>query len=143
MAGSAGLHVEKLFYAAAMLDGADRIARSEKEPSLDRIGVAFYLLVCFGIESALKAFLDFQSAPGDWKKSHNLADLLTRSSLEPELWPGAGDDIRQLSRYHQEHWFRYPEKAAVADVFKPSTALILLDHLIGTVSRMTGTTKLP
>jgi hypothetical protein len=136
------LHVSKLSYAVALLDGATRIVRSEKEPSLDHIGIPFYLLVGFGIENALKALLQYQSAPGKWQLSHDLADLLVRSDgLEQRLLFGAGDMIKHLSRYHREYWFRYPEKATIADVYKPVSALVLLNDLIGHVFDMTGKAK--
>jgi len=132
-------HFDKLAYAVSLLNGAERLAHTARGQPIATIGIPFYLLIGFSIENGIKALLDFQRCEGGWRKSHDLGDLLSRTKdLRELLWPGAEDSILHLSRYHKEHWFRYPEKATTADVYSSQTTLILVDHLLTMIARLTN-----
>lgn len=133
-------HVDTLAYAVALFDGAQRIAASARNEPIEKIGIPFHLLVGFSIENGLKALLQYQLCPypKQWRRSHDLTDLLSRTKqLEARLWPDAADSIRHPSRYHKEHWFRYPERAETANVYTTQTTLILVDQLLRQVSALT------
>jgi hypothetical protein len=134
------IHIDKLAYAVALLDGAKRIHSSEPGADISRIGIPFYLLIGFSIENGLKALLQFQGQhQRALQRSHDLADLLAKTDgLRERLWPGTVKDVEHLSCYHKEYWFRYPERAATADVFKAQSACMLVDHLLAQVAHMIG-----
>ena len=136
-------HVDKLAYAVGLRDGAARIAGTARGQDILTIGLPFYLLIGFSLENGLKALLQFQQCGGNWHKSHDHAYLLSKTvGLEQALWAGAGGEIRHLSRYHREFWFRYPENAVeVAHVYKAESALMMLDHLLNAVDAMTGASR--
>jgi hypothetical protein len=50
-------YVDKLAYAQSLFDGAGRIASTARDAPIEKIGIPFFLLVGFGIENALKAFV--------------------------------------------------------------------------------------
>jgi len=143
MADDAELHIDKLAYAVALLDGAKRIHSSAPEEDISRIGIPFYLLIGFSIENGLKALLQFQGQhQRDVQRSHDLAGLLAiTEGLRERLWPGAAKDVEHLSRYHKEYWFRYPESAATADVFKAESACMMVDHLLAHIAHLMATEK--
>ncbi|MCA1457034.1 hypothetical protein I6F35_28085 [Bradyrhizobium sp. BRP22] len=135
------LHIDKLAYAVALLDGAQRLDRSARGQDVSRIGIPFFLLIGFSIENGLKALLQFQGRQPrrDWHTSHDLADLLAKTDgLRKHLWPGAAESIEHLSRYHKEFWFRYPERAATADVYTAESTCMLVNHLLTEISRLIG-----
>jgi len=139
MADDAELHIDKLAYAVALLDGAKRIHSSAPEEDISRIGIPFYLLIGFGIENGLKALLQFQGRQFDRKQTHDLAHLLAiTDGLRERLWPGAAKGVEHLSRYHKEYWFRYPERAATADVYKAESACMMASHLLAEVAHLIG-----
>jgi len=73
------------------------------------------------------------------QNSHDLARLLARTGgLRERLWPGTVEDVEHLSRYHKEFWFRYPERAATADVYKAETACMMVNHLLVEVAHLVG-----
>ena len=133
------VHVDKLAYAVSLLGGAARIASTAKDQHIKVIGIPFYLLIGFSVENGLKALLEFQHCGGNWKRSHNLADLLSKAKgLEERLLHDIPDMVRHLSRYHEEFWFRYPEKAAIAEVYSATTTLFMTDYLLKAVADLTG-----
>jgi len=140
MTENAGLHMDKLVYAIALLDGAKRIHSSAPGADISRIGIPFYLLIGFSIENGLKALLHFQGQhQRELQRSHDLADLLAKTDgLRERLWPGTVKDVEHLSRYHKEYWFRYPERAATADVYKAESACMMVDHLLVQVAHLIG-----
>ncbi|UFX41923.1 hypothetical protein HAP47_0021745 [Bradyrhizobium sp. 41S5] len=140
MTGNADLHFDKLAYAVALLDGARRIQLSAPGEDISRIGIPFYLLIGFSIENGLKALLHFQGQhQREVQHSHDLADLLARTDgLRERLWPGTAKDVEHLSRYHKEFWFRYPERAASADVYKADSACMMVNHLLAEVAHLLG-----
>jgi hypothetical protein len=73
---------------------------------------------------------------GDWKRSHNLADLYDKASAAG-LAPVDGVEtfVRALSPYHKDFVFRYPEKAGVADLFKPASSIHATDELCQAVAQ--------
>ncbi|MBB4383658.1 hypothetical protein GGD61_008363 [Bradyrhizobium sp. SBR1B] len=54
------------------------------------------------------------------------------------LWPGAAKDVEHPSRYHKEYWFRYPERATTADVYKAESACMMVGHLLVEVAQLIG-----
>jgi hypothetical protein len=62
----ADIHVDKLAYALALLDGARRISDSAVDAPISTIGIPFYLLIGFSIENSLKAFLEYKKCEGSW-----------------------------------------------------------------------------
>ncbi|MBR0884515.1 hypothetical protein ABIF65_009915 [Bradyrhizobium japonicum] len=140
MIDDAELHIDKIAYAVALLEGAKRIHSSAPGEDISRIGIPFYLLIGFSIENGLKALLQFQGQhQRELQRSHDLADLLAKTGgLRERLWPGAVEDVEHLSRYHREYWFRYPERAATADVFKAESACMMVDHLLVQIAHLIG-----
>jgi hypothetical protein len=141
MTDNTELHIDKLAYAVALLDGARRIHLSAPGEDISRIGIPFYLLIGFSIENGLKALLQFQGCQPrrDWHRSHDLADLLAKTDgLRERLWPRTVEDVEHLSRYHDEYWFRYPEDAATADVYKAESACVMVNHLLSEVAHLIG-----
>jgi hypothetical protein len=123
-----------------LLEGAKRIHSSAPHEDISRIGIPFYLLIGFSIENGLKALLQFQGQhQRELQRSHDLTDLLSKADgLRERLWPGAAKDVEHLSRYHKEFWFRYPERAALADVYKAETACMLVNHLLVEIAHLIG-----
>jgi hypothetical protein len=66
------MHVEKLAWAISLLDGARRLGDDNRIP--------LFLLLGFAVENALKAHLEKKGVAGNWKRSHNLADLYDKAS---------------------------------------------------------------
>ncbi|MCA6109611.1 hypothetical protein [Bradyrhizobium cenepequi] len=139
MTGNTDIHIDKLAYAVALLDGARRIHSSAPREDISRIGIPFYLLIGFSIENGLKALLQFQGRQFERKRTHDLAYLLAMTDgLRERLWPGTVEDVEHLSRYHKEFWFRYPERAGTADVYKAETACMMVNHLLAEVAHIIG-----
>jgi hypothetical protein len=138
-------HIDKLAYARAMFDGAGRIAATARDEPIGSIGIPFYLLIGFGIENALKALLEYKRFPsGKWQRSHDLSDLLSKAhDVGPRLPHGIPEFIENQSLFHQEFWFRYPERAGVADVYSATTAIYATEMLLRAVFDLTdASTKL-
>ncbi|MGY3347105.1 MULTISPECIES: hypothetical protein [unclassified Bradyrhizobium] len=137
---NAEFHIDKLAYAVALLDGPKRIHSSAPGEDISRIGIPFYLLIGFSIENGLKALLQFQGQHQPaLQRSHDLADLLAKADgLRERLCPGAAKDAEHLSRYHKEYWFRYPERATTADVYKAESACMMVGHLLVEVAHLIG-----
>jgi hypothetical protein len=138
-----GLHIDRLAYARSLLDGAGRIAFTAKDEPISKIGIPFYLLIGFSIENSLKAFLDYKKYPqGSWLRSHDLADLADRSlENDLQLQDQIVKFVKNVSRYHKEFWFRYPEKAGVVDVNSSPDALYATEILFRTVFDSTDAPK--
>src|SRR4051812_44028822 len=116
------MHVDKLAFAVALMDGAHRIASTAQTSLIGEIGLPFFLLLGFSVENGLKAFLQKRSYPGNWKNSHDLIDLFQKAADEGFAPPdGVETFVFVLSRYHKEFWFRYPEKAGTANIFTAAT----------------------
>jgi hypothetical protein len=125
------MHVDKLAFAVSLLDGARRIASTAQTTRIGEIGMPFFLLLGFSIENGLKAYLQKQGCPGNWKNSHDLSDLFQKAS-SAGLAPPDGVEmfVIGLSQYHKEFWFRYPEKAGTADIFTAASSLNATDALL-------------
>jgi hypothetical protein len=138
-----GLYIDRLAYARSLLDGAGRIAFTAKDEPISTIGIPFYLLIGFSIENSLKAFLDYKKYPhGSWLRSHDLADLTDRSlENDLQLQDQIVKFVKNVSRYHKEFWFRYPEKAGVADVNISPEALYATEMLFRSVFDSTDAPK--
>ena len=138
-----GLYIDRLAYARSLLDGAGRIAFTAKDEPISTIGIPVYLLIGFSIENSLKAFLDYKKYPhGSWLRSHDLADLTDRSlKNDLQLQDQIVKFIKNVSRYHKEFWFRYPEKAGVADVNSSPEALYATEILFRSVFDSTDAPK--
>jgi hypothetical protein len=134
-----GFHIDKLAYAQAMFDGAGRISATATNEPIGSIGIPFYLLIGFGIENALKALLEYNRFPsGKWERSHDLSDLLAKAhEVGLRLPSGIPEFIENQSLFHQEFWFRYPERAGVADVYSATSALYAAEMLLRAVFRLT------
>lgn len=130
------MHVLKLAFAVELLEGARRIASTAQTTMIGEIGIPFFLLIGFSVENGLKAYLLRQSCPGNWKNSHDLADLF-RKATSARLAPsdGIATFVLALSPYHQEFWFRYPEKASMAEVFTAASSIDAADALLMEVAR--------
>jgi hypothetical protein len=116
------MHVERLAWAISLLEGARRLGDDNRVP--------LFLLLGFAVENALKAHLEKRGVAGNWKRSHDLADLYDKASAAG-LAPidGVETFVRALSPYHKDFVFRYPEKAGVADLFKPASSIHATDEL--------------
>jgi hypothetical protein len=138
-----GLYIDRLAYARSLLDGAGRIAFTAKDEPISTIGIPFYLLIGFSIENSLKAFLDYKKYPhGSWLRSHDLADLTDRSlENDLQLQDQIVKFVKNVSQYHKEFWFRYPEKAGVADVNSSPEALYATEMLFRSVFDSTDAPK--
>ena len=129
------MHVEKLAWAVSLWDGARRLASTAQTDAIGEIGMPFFLLLGFSVENGLKAYLEKQGAPGNWKKSHNLANLFDTASSAGFAPPtGVETFVRTLSPYHEQFVFRYPEKAGIADVFKAASSIDATDALLQEVA---------
>jgi hypothetical protein len=120
-------HVDKLAWAVSLLEGARRLGDGNRIP--------LFLLLGFAVENALKAYLEKKGEPpGKWQRSHDLADLYDKASATG-LAPidGVEEFVRALSPYHKDFVFRYPEKAGVADLFKPASSIHATDELCSAV----------
>ena len=100
MTDDTDLHIDKLAYAVALLEGAKRIHSSAPGEDISRIGIPFYLLIGFSIENGLKALLQFQGRSHFGPNvRHDLAQLLALTEgLRERLWSGAAKDVEHLSR---------------------------------------------
>lgn len=131
------MHIEKLAWAVGLLDGAKRIIAADPTAPIQQIGLSLYLLIGFSIENALKSVIEENGQlSGKLKHSHNLADLLTKAtgcglSLTAEI----DEFIRDMSPYHAEFSFRYPEKAGWVSLYKPEPAVQMLEEFLTTVTR--------
>ena len=131
---------DNLGYAVSLLDGAERIASTAINAHIGTIAISFHLLVGFSIENGLKALLRHKEHPGPWQRSHDLEWLYDEGSkvglgLSPEMVAM----VRRLSRYHKEFWFRYPERASVADVYPAGSTLFMTEALLRQIFRLTET----
>jgi hypothetical protein len=130
-------HVDTLGYAVALLDGAIRIAQSARTPKTGEIGIPFYLLIGFSLENSLKALLQYKvhyDAEWRWNYSHDLSRLFAvATGYGLKTHKTVREIVDGLSQPHKEFYFRYPGKAAMAEVFKPVSALVVTSTLISAV----------
>lgn len=131
------MHIEKLAWAVGLLEGAKRIIAADPSATIQQIGLSLYLLIGFSIENALKSVIEENGQlSGKLKHSHNLTDLLTKAtdcglSLTAEI----DEFIRDVSRYHAEFAFRYPEKAGWVTLYNPEPAVRMLEDFLTIVTR--------
>jgi hypothetical protein len=119
------MHIEKLAWAVGLMDGAKRIVSGDAAATIHTIGMPVYLLLGFSIENALKSFIVSRgSTDSKLQRSHDLAALLAKSNeLGLTLTSTLDEFIRDVSKYHAEFVFRYPEKAGWASLWKPRYAV--------------------
>jgi len=133
------MHVDKLAFAVSLLDGAGRISLTATTDAIGEIGIPFFLLLGFSVENGLKAYLEKRGVPGNWKHSHNLADLYQKAASAGFAPPsGVVTFVTTLSQYHREFWFRYPEKTGTADVFKAASSIDAVQTLLEEVAGHIG-----
>jgi len=91
------------------------------------------LLIGFSLENALKAVLEFNASnkSTNWSHSHDLRklrEIAETHGFRPE------SDLREfvdhLSPLHKDHHFRYPQKAQIAHLMKPPSAVLLTEQLL-------------
>ncbi|MBR0860921.1 hypothetical protein ACVIWV_006026 [Bradyrhizobium diazoefficiens] len=132
------LHIEKLAWAVGLMDGAKRIiAADPSTATIQQIGLSLYLLIGFSIENALKSVIEENGQlSGKLKHSHNLKDLLVKvTECGLSLTPEIDEFIRDMSPYHVEFSFRYPEKAGWVTLYKPEPAVRMLEEFLTIVTR--------
>ncbi len=106
--------------------------------AIGEIGIPFFLLLGFSVENG-KAYLEKQGVEGNWKHSHDLANLYQKAASGGFAPPSGVDTfITSLSQYHKEFWFRYPEKAGIADVFKAASSIDAVQTLLEEVADHIG-----
>ena len=116
------MHVDKLAFTVSLLRVTAVLPRPLQR--IGEIGIPFFLLLGFSVENGLKAYLEKQALPGNWKHWHNLADLYQKAASAGFAPPSGVDTfVTSLSQYHREFWFRYPEKAGTADAFKAASSI--------------------
>jgi len=72
------------------------------------------------------------------QRSHDLSDLLSKAlEVGLRLPHGIPEFIENRSLFHQEFWFRYPERAGMADVYLAATALYAAEMLLRAVFDLT------
>jgi hypothetical protein len=72
------------------------------------------------------------------QRSHDLSDLLSKAlEVGLRLPHGIPEFIENQSLFHQEFWFRYPERAGMADVYLAPTALYAAEMLLRAVFDLT------
>jgi hypothetical protein len=133
------MHVDKLAFAVSLLDGAARIASTATTDAIGEIGIPFFLLLGFSVENGLKAYLEKQGVAGNWKHSHDLTDLYQKAASAGFAPPSGVDTfVISLSQYHKDFWFRYPEKAGTANVFKAASSINAVQTLLEEVADLIG-----
>jgi|GEM_PF-7110657 len=110
---------------------------SLSDASIHQIGLSLYLLIGFSIENGLKSVIEEKgNLEGKLKRSHDLKELLLKAiELGLVLRPELDEFVREVSPYHAEFWFRYPEKAGWVSLYKPQPAVAMLEELLTAITR--------
>jgi hypothetical protein len=131
------MHIEKLAWAVGLMDGAKRIVAADPNAPIQQIGLSLYLLIGFSIENGLKSVIEEKGRlKGNLRHSHNLTRLLEEAVECGLVLNGELDEfVRDVSPYHGEFWFRYPEKAGWASLYKPEPAVRMLEDFLAIITR--------
>jgi hypothetical protein len=131
---------DRLAYAVSLLRGAGAVGAAGQEPRR-RLVQPFFLLICFSLENALKAYLQHCGVhlrekidrPPIAHDLRRLKDLAVGSGLSlPEK---SAELIDSLSDYHLEHQFRYPKNAGTVEIFSDAFAYGWTDEALASVAR--------
>jgi hypothetical protein len=130
------MHIEKLAWAVSLMNGAKRIVAGDGSATIHTIGTPVYLLIGFSIENALKSYLVSRgNADRKMQLSHDLAFLLEKAKdAGLNLPPRLGEFVREVSTYHADFVFRYPEKAGWASLWKPAYAVEATEAILTLVT---------
>ena len=124
--------MDTIAYAVSFMEASKKLAETEWEDNHPLI-VPFYLLIGFSLENALKAVLEFNASnkSTNWFHSHDLRKLREIAETHGfRLGPDLREFIDHLSPLHKDHHFRYPQKAEIAHLMKPSPAALLTEQLL-------------
>jgi hypothetical protein len=137
MTSSKSNEMDTIAWAVATRLGAEALALADPDKRSEdghiRHLLPFFLLVGFAIENGLKAALEYTNLDRStkWSNSHDLSRLMRlcrdRGFI---LAPHVASFVDDISMHHQEHHFRYPQKAGEANLPSAETALVLLEALL-------------
>lgn len=134
--------MDTIAYAVSFMQAATVLSKSDdKWGDNHALIVPFYMLIGFALENGLKAVLEFKSVDRSlkWFHSHDLAQLLDLAKKQGLVLPKKHEDFAlHLSQAHVEHHFRYPQKADVAFLLKPPTAVVLTEEIMTKVFLFIG-----
>jgi hypothetical protein len=125
--------IDTIAYAVSYHQAAELIAKSTHWTDNHGLIVPFFALIGFALENGLKAVLEHRKVDrsNKWFHSHDLIKLrnLVR---EQGLWflPNIDAIIEEIATQHQEHHFRYPQKAKTAKLSKPPNVALLTDAML-------------
>jgi len=124
--------IDTIAYAVSFMEASKRLADTEWEDNHPLI-VPFYLLIGFSLENALKAVLEFNASnkSTNWSHSHDLRKLREIAETHDfRLNSDLREFVDHLSPLHKDHHFRYPQKAQIAHLLKPPSAVLLTEQLL-------------
>jgi hypothetical protein len=133
---------DTIAYAVSYLIAAEVIGRNEESWTDNHtLIVPFYALIGFALENCLKSVLEFRKVnpTSKWFHSHDLTGL--RKLAEEAGFRMANDEagfIDGISVAHQEHHFRYPQKAGRIELAGVERALALTDGLLKRAFHLIG-----
>jgi hypothetical protein len=123
---------DTIAYAASFLVAAKRLSGPRWQDNHPLV-VPFYMLIGFSLENGFKSVLEFHQADRNlkWHNSHNLSRLRRLCAercmfLDPEQVAF----VDELSPMHEEHHFRYPQKAGFAVLLQPGVAIRMTEAIL-------------
>lgn len=123
---------DTIAYAASFLVAAKRLSGPRWQDNHPLV-VPFYMLIGFSLENGFKSVLEFHQADRTlkWRNSHNLS-LLRGLCAERCLFldPEQVAFVDELSPMHEEHHFRYPQKAGFAVLLQPGVAIRMTEAIL-------------
>jgi len=131
---------DTIAYAASFLVAAKRLSGPRWEDNHPLV-VPFYMLIGFCLENGFKSVLEFHQADRKlkWHNSHHLSHLRSLCAdrclfLDPEQVAF----VDGLSPMHEEHHFRYPQKAGTAILLQPGVAIWMTEMILRTAFMKIG-----
>ena len=139
--GNVSDELDTIGYAVNYCEAARMLLPSKHDGRF--LGLPFYQMICFALENAFKAVLEFWRVPANlpnWTHSHDLSALrklaLERAGLQ--LHDNIVQFVDGLSYLHHEHQFRYPQKAGDATLLPPELAVDLTNAMLSAVFKLIG-----
>jgi hypothetical protein len=129
--------IDTVAYAVNLWSAATVLSKIIPNGKHHPLSIAFFLLIGFSIENALKAVIEYKKPviAGGWSRSHDLTRL--RQITEDQGFIIANASVVRfidaLSPLHREHQFRYPQKAGIANLIGAQSAAQLVDELLNDV----------
>lgn len=127
--------IDTIAYAVSFLDAARLVGGDGRFRDNAPMVVPFYMLIGFSLENGLKAALEYsESLNRKWSHSHDLTYLRKLAEDQSlKFRAEAAEFIDCLSPLHQEHHFRYPQKAAIAELHQPGYAIEMTNGILSLI----------